>query len=163
MSTTVLVINSGSSSIKYQLIEPDAGVVVASGLVERIGEEAGHLRHTFEGQDTTLTEPIADHGDGLRRVLELFGSIGPDLRSAGIVAVGHRVVQGGRRYSSAVLVDERTDRFDFDDTRTVTNEIRKIRLTEFPPHVSEFQRRLRHERDTAIPELDFKAFLINRF
>ncbi len=106
MSTTVLVINSGSSSIKYQLIEPEAGVVVASGLVERIGEEAGHLRHTFEGQDTTLTEPIADHGDGLRRVLELFGTIGPDLRQAGIVAVGHRVVQGGRRYSSAVLVDD---------------------------------------------------------
>ncbi len=106
MNSTVLVINSGSSSIKYQLIEPNAGVVVASGLVERIGEEAARLRHTFEGQDTTLTEPVADHGTGLRRVLELFGSVGPDLHAAGIVAVGHRVVQGGRRYSSAVLVDD---------------------------------------------------------
>jgi len=106
VNSTVLVINSGSSSIKYQLIEPNAGVVVASGLVERIGEEAARLRHTFEGQDTTLTEPVADHGTGLRRVLELFGSVGPDLHAAGIVAVGHRVVQGGRRYSSAVLVDD---------------------------------------------------------
>ena len=93
MNSTVLVINSGSSSIKYQLIEPNAGVVVASGLVERIGEEAARLRHTFEGQDTTLTEPVADHGTGLRRVLELFGSVGPGLHAAGIVAVGHRVVQ----------------------------------------------------------------------
>ena len=104
---TVLVINSGSSSIKYQLIEPDRRVVIASGLVERIGEEVGYLRHTFEGQDTTLTEPVADHGAGLRRVLELFGSVGPDLGGAGIVAVGHRVVQGGARYSGPVLVDER--------------------------------------------------------
>ncbi|PYG00648.1 acetate kinase [Georgenia satyanarayanai] len=107
MSTTVLVINSGSSSIKYQLIEPEEGVVVASGLVERIGEAAGLLRHTFEGVDTRLTEPVADHGAGLRRVLELFAEVGPDLGAAGIVAVGHRVVQGGARYSGPALVDEK--------------------------------------------------------
>ncbi|MCM3660751.1 acetate kinase [Georgenia satyanarayanai] len=104
MSSTVLVINSGSSSIKYQLIEPEEGVVVASGLVERIGEDAGLLRHTFEGVDTRLTEPVPDHGAGLRRVLELFAEVGPDLGAAGIVAVGHRVVQGGARYSGAALV-----------------------------------------------------------
>ena len=72
MNSTVLVINSGSSSIKYQLIEPNAGVVVASGLVERIGEEAARLRHTFEGQDTTLTEPelvphLRHRGEGEQR------------------------------------------------------------------------------------------------
>ncbi len=106
MSTTVLVINSGSSSIKYQLIEPAEGVVVASGLVERIGEDSGSLRHTFEGQDTRLSEPVADHGAGLRRVLELFAEVGPDLGAAGIVAVGHRVVQGGARYSGPALVDD---------------------------------------------------------
>ncbi len=107
MNRSVLVINSGSSSIKYQLIEPDEGIVVASGLVERIGEEAGRLRHTFRGEDTTLAEPVADHGAGLRRVLELFGTVGPDLGDAGIVAVGHRVVQGGRRYSGPAVVDEK--------------------------------------------------------
>ncbi|WP_324649653.1 acetate kinase [Georgenia sp. H159] len=107
MSSTVLVINSGSSSIKYQLIEPDEGTVVASGLVERIGEGSGHLRHTYRGKDTTLAEPVPDHGAGLRRVLELFAEVGPDLASAGIVAVGHRVVQGGARYSGPVLVDEK--------------------------------------------------------
>ncbi|WP_413452197.1 acetate kinase [Georgenia phoenicis] len=107
MSSTVLVINSGSSSIKYQLIEPEEGLVVASGLVERIGEESGRLRHTFEGVDTRLTEPVADHGAGLRRVLELFAEVGPDLGAAGIVAVGHRVVQGGARYSGPALVDDK--------------------------------------------------------
>ncbi|WP_299275973.1 acetate kinase [uncultured Georgenia sp.] len=107
MNRTVLVVNSGSSSIKYQLIEPDAGIVVASGLVERIGEDVGRLRHTFRGEDTSLVEPVADHGSGLRRVLELFGSVGPRLSDAGIVAVGHRVVQGGRRYSGPVVVDEK--------------------------------------------------------
>lgn len=107
MSSTVLVINSGSSSIKYQLIEPEEGLVVASGLVERIGEDAGRLRHTFEGIDTMLTEPVPDHGAGLRRVLELFAEVGPDLGAAGIVAVGHRVVQGGARYSGPALVDEK--------------------------------------------------------
>lgn len=106
MSSTVLVINSGSSSIKYQLIEPEEGVVVASGLVERIGEDRGLLRHTFEGVDTRLTEPVADHGAGLRRVLDLFAEVGPDLGAAGIVAVGHRVVQGGARYSGPALVDD---------------------------------------------------------
>ncbi|QDB80166.1 acetate kinase [Georgenia sp. 311] len=106
MSSTVLVINSGSSSIKYQLIEPEQGIVVASGLVERIGEHTGRLRHTFEGVDTTLSEPFADHGVGLRRVLDLFTEVGPGLADAGIVAVGHRVVQGGSRYSGPALVDE---------------------------------------------------------
>ena len=107
MSSTVLVINSGSSSIKYQLIEPEQGIVVASGLVERIGEHAGLLRHTFEGIDTRLTEPFSDHGVGLRRVLDLFAEVGPDLTDAGIVAVGHRVVQGGARYSGPALVDDK--------------------------------------------------------
>jgi len=107
VSSTVLVINSGSSSIKYQLIEPEQGIVVASGLVERIGEHAGLLRHTFEGIDTRLTEPFSDHGVGLRRVLDLFAEVGPDLTDAGIVAVGHRVVQGGARYSGPALVDDK--------------------------------------------------------
>ena len=106
MNSTVLVINSGSSSIKYQLIEPEEGTVVASGLVERIGEDTARLRHNHRGEATELTEPIPDHGAGLRRVLELFAQVGPDLGAAGIVAVGHRVVQGGARYSGPVLVDE---------------------------------------------------------
>lgn len=103
---TVLVINSGSSSIKYQLLDPRSGVVLAIGLVEKIGEEEGQVKHTVGEETTRHTRVLADHEAGLRVVLELFAQIGPDLSAAGIVAVGHRVVQGGRRYSGPVLIDQ---------------------------------------------------------
>ncbi|MGM0385949.1 MAG: acetate/propionate family kinase [Actinomycetota bacterium] len=103
---TVLVINSGSSSIKYQLIDPDTAESLASGLVERIGEETGEITHKYAGEKHTEARPIADHGDGLRRVIDLCDEVGPTLREAGIVAVGHRVVQGGKHFDSATLVDE---------------------------------------------------------
>lgn len=106
MSTTVLVINSGSSSIKYQLVDPDSGASVASGIVERIGEDTGSLTHSYGEQKVELSEPVPDHGAGLRRVLDLFAEVGPDLGSAGILAVGHRVVQGGRHFDGPVIVDE---------------------------------------------------------
>ncbi|KAE8763202.1 acetate/propionate family kinase [Georgenia thermotolerans] len=105
-SRTVLVINSGSSSIKYQLVDPDAGTALASGLVERIGESAGHIEHRNDGEVTERHDRVLDHGDGLRQVLELFQEVGPDLAEAGIVAVGHRVVQGGRRFAGPALVDD---------------------------------------------------------
>lgn len=103
---TVLVINSGSSSIKYQLIDPDTAESLASGLVERIGEEAGAITHKHAGEKHSETHPIADHGEGLRRVIELCDRVGPNLQESGIVAVGHRVVQGGKHFDSATLVDE---------------------------------------------------------
>ncbi len=103
---TVLVINSGSSSIKYQLVNPETKTAIATGLVERIGEESGGYEHTYNGQTTTLEEPIADHGVGLRKVLELFDTVGPKLAEANVVAVGHRVVQGGKYFDRAVLVDD---------------------------------------------------------
>ena len=103
---TVLVINSGSSSIKYQLIDPASGDAIASGLVERIGEEMGHYEHKFAGETTDIEEPIADHGVGLRRVLEIFDSVGPNLKEANIRAVGHRIVQGGKYFNKAALVTD---------------------------------------------------------
>lgn len=103
---TVLVINSGSSSIKYQLIDPANGEAIASGLVERIGEEIGHYEHKFAGKTTDIDEPIADHGMGLRRVLELFESVGPNLKEADIKAVGHRIVQGGKYFDKAAIITD---------------------------------------------------------
>lgn len=103
---TVLVINSGSSSIKYQLVDPESGAAIAAGLVERIGEEIGHYEHKYEGQTVELDEPIADHGQGLRKVLELFDTVGPKLSEAGIKAVGHRIVQGGKYFDRAALIDD---------------------------------------------------------
>lgn len=107
MPKTVLVINSGSSSIKYQLVDPDIGHAMASGLVERIGEDVGHLHHRYSLREVDLNQPIADHAEALRLVLDLFDEVGPHLDEANIVAVGHRIVQGGRYFSGPALIDDR--------------------------------------------------------
>lgn len=108
--TTVLVVNSGSSSIKYQLVDPHSGEAVASGLVERIGEDRGAVKHVAHGTTTRRDVPVPDHAEGLRIVLGLFAELGPDLGSAGVVAVGHRVVQGGARFDGPVRVDADVER-----------------------------------------------------
>lgn len=103
---TVLVINSGSSSIKYQLVDPESGEAIAVGLVEQIGESSSHIKHTYEGVKHEFDETLSDHGEGLRFVLHLFDTIGPKLSEAGIVAVGHRVVQGGRHFDGPALITQ---------------------------------------------------------
>ncbi|WP_300766592.1 acetate kinase [uncultured Bifidobacterium sp.] len=109
MAKTVLVINSGSSSIKYQLVDLETGEGLASGLVEKIGEPIdGHYKHEYQGTKHELTEPIHDHEQGLKRVLGLFDEFGPKLTDAGIVAVGHRVVQGGNVFPRPALVNDKT-------------------------------------------------------
>src|SRR3546814_5528472 len=93
---TVLVINSGSSSLKYQLVQPYSGEVVVQGLVERIGESQARVKHVRGGEESEFVGEIADHRAGLAKAIELFSETGHDLGSEGIVAVGHRVVQIGR-------------------------------------------------------------------
>ena len=109
MAKTVLVINSGSSSIKYQLVDLESGEGLASGLVEKIGEPVdGHYKHEYNGEKHELEEPIHDHEQGLKRVLGFFNEFGPKLDEAGIVAVGHRVVQGGSIFPNPALVTDKT-------------------------------------------------------
>ncbi|HEX5996135.1 MAG TPA: acetate kinase [Jiangellales bacterium] len=105
MADAVLVLNCGSSSIKYQLIDA-ADTVLARGLAERIGEGSGQLTHTGPGGDVDRAEPIADHEDGLRAILSAFDETGPSLSDAGLLAVGHRVVHGGDRFADPVLIDD---------------------------------------------------------
>ncbi|GAA3643805.1 acetate kinase [Microbacterium awajiense] len=116
--TPVLVVNSGSSSFKYQLIDMDAEHVLASGLVERIGEANGHSSHTVFAAAAepgvampTFTEatssrelPIPDHTAGFAAMLEAFDAHGPSLDDAPPVAVGHRVVHGGARFFEPTLI-----------------------------------------------------------
>ncbi|MBE1874350.1 acetate/propionate family kinase [Myceligenerans pegani] len=104
--STVLVLNSGSSSLKYQLVDPGSGEALAGGMVERIGEESGRVAHETRGEEMVREQPVADHGAALRLVLGLFAEAGPSLREAGIVAVGHRVVHGGTSFSAPVVVDD---------------------------------------------------------
>lgn len=103
----VLVINSGSSSIKYQLVAPESGTVVAAGLVERIGEDGGAIEHTTDGRTLSDQVTIADHTAGLRLAFEKFAETGHDLAGAGVTAVGHRVVHGGEVFYRPTLVDDR--------------------------------------------------------
>ena len=109
MAKTVLVINSGSSSIKYQLVDLETSQSLASGLVEKIGEPTdGHYKHEVNGEKHELEEPIHDHEVGLKRVLGFFKEYGPDLDKAGIIAVGHRVVQGGSIFPKPALLTKKT-------------------------------------------------------
>ena len=106
MSDTVLVLNCGSSSIKYELVDPIDRRRLASGIVERIGESTSRIEHRRGEEATTSDEAVADHRAGLRRMIELFDTSGPRLADAGLVAVGHRVVMGGREFDRATLVDD---------------------------------------------------------
>lgn len=116
--SVVLVVNSGSSSFKYQLIDMDNEAVLASGLVERIGQEGGHARHTVTAAEAAPGQPsptfvsatserdlpIADHTAGFQVMLDAFSAHGPSLEEHPPVAVGHRVVHGGARFFEPTLV-----------------------------------------------------------
>jgi acetate kinase len=104
VTETVLVINAGSSSIKYQLVDVDTREALASGIVERIGEAISPLTHRTGDQKQTVEVPVPDHTTGLRAVLKLFAKYGPDLRTVGLAGVGHRVVQGADVYTAATII-----------------------------------------------------------
>ncbi|QZN85011.1 acetate/propionate family kinase [Cellulomonas sp. C5510] len=103
---TVLVINSGSSSIKYQLVDVTSGEALASGIVERIGLDVGKVKHEGPSGTTVLEQPVPDHETGMRVVLDLFEQQGPQLREEDLTAVGHRVVQGGDVFDGPAVVDD---------------------------------------------------------
>ncbi|HXO83618.1 MAG TPA: acetate kinase [Mycobacterium sp.] len=90
-SPVVLVLNSGSSSLKYQLIEPDSGGSLADGIVEQIGEPSS---------------PVADHGAALRVAFDKLSDDGIDLTACGLAAVGHRVVHGGSVFYRPTVIDD---------------------------------------------------------
>ncbi|MCS5735645.1 acetate/propionate family kinase [Herbiconiux daphne] len=102
----ILVVNSGSSSFKYQLIEVESETVLASGLVERIGEESGHTRHTTQVGLWEEELPIPDHTAGFAAMLKAFEEHGPNLSTHPLAAVGHRVVHGGKRFHEATVITD---------------------------------------------------------
>lgn len=105
MSGSVLVLNSGSSSIKYQLIEPSTRSRLAVGIIDRIGEPVAGIEHTCDGETTERHQTIPTHREALETVLSLFDELGPRLADADVVAVGHRVVMGGRHFAGPALID----------------------------------------------------------
>ena len=105
----VLVVNAGSSSLKYQLFNTDNGVVMAKGNCERIGIEGSRLMHKKQGMDDyVLDTPLADHSAAIKLVVEtlLSDKYGCIKSPAEIEAIGHRVVHGGPYFSESMLVTD---------------------------------------------------------
>ena len=105
----VLVINCGSSSLKYQLIDMENESVLAKGICERIGAEGSVLTHKPAGKDKFVTEqPMPDHSVAVKLVIDALQD--PEhgvIESADeITAIGHRVLHAGTVYSDATLVTE---------------------------------------------------------
>lgn len=102
----VLVINCGSSSLKYQLINMQNEEVLGKGLVERIGIEGSKLTHEAAGKKVVIEDPMKDHKDALKHVLSALvdKDHGAVADMSEISAVGHRVVHGGEKFASSVLI-----------------------------------------------------------
>ncbi|MFD4414939.1 acetate kinase [Streptomyces sp. NPDC058251] len=107
-ATRVLVLNSGSSSVKYQLLDMRDSSRLAVGLVERIGEETSRLKHTplTGGASREQIGPIADHGAALKAVATELAADGLGLDSPELAAIGHRVVHGGKYFTDPTVVDD---------------------------------------------------------
>ncbi len=104
----ILVINAGSSSLKYQLIDIESEAVLAKGLCERIGIEKSKLNHTPQGGDKVVIEKdMKDHSDAIAMVLDALTDKKHGVISdmGEISAVGHRVVHGGELFSKSVIID----------------------------------------------------------
>ncbi|MET8624954.1 acetate kinase [Kitasatospora sp. NPDC004669] len=105
--TRVLVLNAGSSSVKYQLIDMLDGARLASGLVERIGESSGRLAHTpHSGERREVLQVFPDHSAALKAVAEELATDGLGLDSPELAAIGHRVVHGGKRFTEPTVVTD---------------------------------------------------------
>lgn len=106
----ILVINAGSSSIKYQLFDMDRDYVMAKGMCDRIGIEGGNFKHKVEGrEDYKIDVQMANHEEAIKLVINTL--VSPDhgvIKSMSeINAVGHRVLHGGEKFSSSVIIDEK--------------------------------------------------------
>ncbi|MBE7011066.1 MAG: acetate kinase [Ruminococcaceae bacterium] len=104
----ILVINAGSSSLKYQLIDMDKSEVMAKGLCERIGIGESKLNHTPNGCDKVVIEKdMKDHADAIKMVLDALTDANHGVISSmdEISAVGHRVVHGGEKFNKSAIID----------------------------------------------------------
>ncbi len=108
MSGYILVLNCGSSSVKFNLFELLSGNTLQpylAGIAEEIGSVSkSRLKYEHCGDKQALAKPLVSHGEALRSIFDLFNHLGIDKQM--ILAVGHRVVHGGDRYSASVLVDQ---------------------------------------------------------
>ena len=109
MSTQyALVLNSGSSSIKFQVLDPNAAATdepLVSGLVEKIGEPTGLVRVKINGEKQEDTSAVASHAVGLKRAFLMMSEKNVGPQDLDLIAVGHRVVHGGEEFAAPQLVE----------------------------------------------------------
>ena len=108
----VIVVNSGSSSIKYEVFALDNGASLVKGLLERIGTPEARLKHrrltdSDDWEEIIETRPVADHREGLQFILQVTARH-PTTRDASgqILGFGHRVVHGGEVFREPVIIDD---------------------------------------------------------
>ncbi|HSP83276.1 MAG TPA: acetate kinase, partial [Gillisia sp.] len=105
----ILVINSGSSSLKFQLIKMPDEKVLASGLVYRIGQELGKLSYKSDKYSTSEETEIPNHTVALKAVTNILmhPENGVIKNASEISAIGHRVVHGGDKFSETIIIDDK--------------------------------------------------------
>ncbi|NLJ83618.1 MAG: acetate kinase [Halanaerobiaceae bacterium] len=109
----ILVINSGSSSIKYQLFDMVKEIVVAKGGIQRIGIDNSFLEHeTHDGKETRIDRDIPDHGEGIKLLIDVLldKEYGVISNIDEIDAVGHRVLHGGEKFTESVIIDKEVEK-----------------------------------------------------
>ncbi|WP_311497159.1 acetate kinase [uncultured Mobiluncus sp.] len=124
---TIFVINSGSSSLKYQLIEPVSGDILAKGIAERIGTDRGEVTHEVHAEKFSETLPLPTHKEALTRIIEMFATHGPDLQHVDLSGFGHRIVQGGWHFKGPAIVN--------DDVRAKIEELCDLAPLHNPAHL----------------------------
>ncbi|MDY5730502.1 MAG: acetate kinase [Eubacteriales bacterium] len=104
----VLIINAGSSSLKYQVLEMNNEQLIAKGLVERIGIEGSKLTQSVGEKKTVIEQPMKTHTDAIRYMLQALTDTenGAIKNMDEIVAVGHRVLHGGEKFCSSVVIND---------------------------------------------------------
>lgn len=127
----ILVINCGSSSLKYQILDMTNETLLCKGLVEKIGIDGSVINHTKIGQDKFVLEtPMKDHKDAIAQVLAAIQDPDHGVVSSmsEIGAVGHRVVHGGEHYADSVLID--------DEVMKVIEECSDLAPLHNPPNIA---------------------------
>ena len=179
----ILVINAGSSSIKYQLLAlEDTDHVLASGLLEKIGESSSHLKHrVFKGSEEKEIEKeksIADHKQGMALIAEILtdAETGVIQDTSEIDGIGHRVLHCGEIYSDTVLIDDKVidtikDHFDLGPLHNPPNLTGiQVAIEFFPqvPQVAVFDTAFHqtippHAYHYALPYEMYKKYRIRRY
>ena len=104
----ILIVNAGSSSLKYQLVDMDGEKLMAKGLVERIGIEGSKLTQKVNGQEIVFEQPIKDNTEACSLMIKALTDPekGAVKHMDEIGAVGHRVLHGGEAFTASVLINE---------------------------------------------------------